>query len=57
MENKQQQPYPLRMPDELKEWVRVSAFNNRWSINAELNALIEMAKEAMEKKDRLEKPI
>ena len=47
----QVKPYPLRLPNELKNWVKNRAFSNRRSINTELNVLIEIAKAAVEKKE------
>lgn len=55
MISKQQPAYPLRMSNDLREWVRVRAFNNRCSINTELNTLLEMARETVEKEEDVEK--
>ena len=49
--------YPIRIPEELREWVADRAHFNRRSLNVELNVMLEIAKEAMEKKDGLGKPI
>jgi hypothetical protein len=49
--------YPIRIPKELREWVADRAHFNRRSLNTELNVMLEIAKEAMEKKDGLGKPI
>lgn len=37
-------PTPLRMPDELKEWIKASAEANRRSVNSEIVTLLEMAR-------------
>ena len=47
------QPYPLRIPKELKEWVKERARFNRRSLNTEFNVMIEIAKEAIEKKEKV----
>jgi len=50
--------YPLRLPKELKEWVKDRACFNRRSFNTECNVMIEIAKEVIESKEReAEKPI
>lgn len=48
MAAKQQHPTPLRMPSDLKEWIRASAKANRRSLNAEIVMLLELAKEKKE---------
>ena len=45
------------MPVELKAWVANRARFNRRSMNVELNVMLEIAREAMEKKEGLGKPI
>jgi hypothetical protein len=46
--------YPLRLPDELKEWVKDRACFNRRSFNTEVNVMIEIAREVIEKKKQVE---
>lgn len=42
MSDKQQKaPYPLRMPDEMREQLKECAHNNRRSLNAEIVARLE----------------
>lgn len=49
METKQQPPTALRMPIDLKEWIKASAQANRRSVNSEIVTLLELAKQQMEK--------
>jgi len=49
MNEKQQTPYPLRIPNELREWVKQRAENNMRSMNAELNILLTAVKGQIEK--------
>jgi len=57
-EKKRAYAYPLRMPDDLREWVKDRACFNRRSFNVECNVLIEIAKEMIENKEReAEKPV
>ncbi|TQK00167.1 Arc family DNA-binding protein [Herbaspirillum sp. SJZ107] len=44
-----QPPTALRMPTDLKEWVKASAQANRRSVNSEIVVLLELAKQQMEK--------
>jgi hypothetical protein len=46
---KQQAPTALRMPADLKDWIRASAEANRRSINSEIVMLLVMAKNQVEK--------
>lgn len=48
MPTQQQNPTALRMPQDLKEWIRASAVANRRSVNAEIVTLLEMAKKQQE---------
>lgn len=50
-------PYPIRIPPELRVWVADRAHFNRRSLNVELNVMLEIARDVMEKKDGLGKPI
>ena len=49
--------YTLRIQKNLRDWVSETAKGNRRSMNAELAVLIEAAKEALEKREALEKQI
>jgi len=42
-------PTALRMPPDLKEWIKASAEANRRSVNAEIVTLLVLAKEQIEK--------
>lgn len=42
-------PLQVRMPIDLKAWIKASAQANRRSLNAELVILLEQAKEQIEK--------
>ena len=48
MSANQVHPLPLRMPPDLKEWVRCLAFANDRSLNAEIVAILQQAKERHE---------
>ena len=52
MSSNQQHPTPLRMPVDLKEWIKASAEANRRSVNAEILTLLTLAKSQMEKSPR-----
>ena len=52
MNEKQQTPYPLRIPNELREWVKQRAENNMRSMNAELNILLTAVKGQIEKQKK-----
>jgi hypothetical protein len=45
----QQHPTPVRMPPDLKEWIKASAVANRRSMNAEIVTLLILAKEHLAK--------
>lgn len=49
MANKQQAPTPVRLPPELKDWVKCRADANLRSVNAEITALLLRARELEEK--------
>ena len=49
MVTKQPPPTALRMPPDLKEWIKASAKAHRRSVNAEIVTLLVMAKEQIEK--------
>ena len=50
MSTNQQNPTPLRMPSDLKEWIRAMAAADRRSVNAAIVMLLERAKEESERK-------
>lgn len=50
MSAKQQHPTPVRMPNDLKEWIKAMADANRRSVNAEIVVLLELAKEQKQKR-------
>lgn len=41
-------PTPVRLPPDLKDWVKASAAANRRSVNAEILTLLELVKKQME---------
>ena len=45
MSANQQTPTPLRMPPELKEWIKAAAKANERSVNAQIVLLLSQAKE------------
>lgn len=45
MTTKQQTPTPVRLPPELRDWIRVRAGDNLRSVNAEITALLMKARE------------
>ena len=45
----QPHPTPVRMPADLKKWIKESAQTNRRSVNAEILVLLDLAKKQMEK--------
>jgi hypothetical protein len=49
MVTKQPPPTALRMPPDLKDWIKASARANRRSVNAEIVTLLVLAKEQVEK--------
>jgi hypothetical protein len=49
MSANQQHPTPLRMPADLKEWIKVLAKANNRSVNAQIVVLLTRAKEQIEK--------
>lgn len=49
MSANQSHPTPVRMPQDLKEWIKAAAEANRRSVNAEILTLLDMAKKQMEK--------
>ena len=50
MGKEKENPYPVRLEPELKEWVKQNAKENDRSINAEINRAIRKAKEAEDQK-------
>jgi hypothetical protein len=50
MAPKQQPPTPVRLPQELKDWVKARAEVNLRSMNAEITALLIWAREMEEKR-------
>lgn len=48
MSANQVHPVPLRMPPDLKEWIRRLAFLHDRSLNAEIVAILQRAKEQHE---------
>lgn len=50
MSANQQNPTPLRMPPDLKEWIKAMAAADRRSVNAAIVMLLERAKEESERK-------
>lgn len=49
MSANQQPPTALRMPLDLKDWIKASAQANRRSVNSEILVLLELAKQQMER--------
>jgi hypothetical protein len=49
MATNQQTPTALRMPPDLKEWIKALAQANRRSLNSEIVTLLVLAKEQIEK--------
>jgi hypothetical protein len=49
MVTKQKPPTPVRLPQELKEWVKARADANLRSLNAEITALLIKARESEHK--------
>jgi len=49
MANKQQVPTPVRLPPELKDWLKARAKANVRSVNAEIIALLLRAREIEQK--------
>jgi len=49
MKTKQITPTPVRLPPDLKGWLKESAEANRRSVNAEILVLLDLAKKQMEK--------
>lgn len=45
MATKQQIPTPVRLPQELKDWIKARAEANLRSVNAEITALLMKARE------------
>jgi len=45
MAAKQQTPTPVRLPQELKDWIKSRAGDNLRSVNAEITALLIKARE------------
>lgn len=45
MAAKQQTPTPVRLPEELKDWIKSRAGDNLRSVNAEITALLIRARE------------
>jgi len=50
MAPKQQAPTPVRLPFELKDWIKARAEANLRSVNAEITALLLRAREVEEKR-------
>ena len=46
---KQQAPTPVRLPQDLKDWIKARAEGNLRSVNAEITALLIRAREIEEK--------
>ena len=44
MAKKQQTPYPVRMPDDVKSWLRKQAKENNRSMHGELITVLQNAK-------------
>jgi len=49
MKTKRRAPYPLRIPDDLKQWIQNKANKAGRSLNAELNQMLKRDKEKQEK--------
>ena len=49
MANKQQLPMPVRLPQDLKDWIKSRADANLRSVNAEITALLLKAREIEQK--------
>jgi len=49
MATKQQPPTPVRLPQELKDWIKSRADANLRSVNAEITALLLKAREIEQK--------
>lgn len=50
MLNKQQAPTPVRLPEDLKTWLKVRAEENFRSVNAEVIAILMAARKQEEKR-------
>lgn len=50
MAPKQQPPTPVRLPQELKDWIKARAEANLRSMNAEITTLLMRAREIEEKR-------
>lgn len=48
--SKQQTPTPVRLPDDLKEWVKAAADGNLRSVNAEIVAILMAERKRQEKR-------
>ncbi len=48
--SKQQTPTPVRLPDDLKGWVKASADGNLRSVNAEIVAILMAERKRQEKR-------
>ena len=47
---KKQSPYPLRMADDVKDWIKKRAKSNDRTVHSELNRILKEVKEAEEEK-------
>lgn len=56
MKTKQMPPMPIRLPTELKEWLKAQAESNHRSVNAEITAILlaERKKQERRLKQRVE---
>ena len=45
-------PYSLRIPSWLKKWIENRANKNRRSVNVEMNVMLEIAQEVIEKQEQ-----
>ena len=50
MAPKQQPPTPVRLPQELKDWIKARAEANLRSVNAEITAMLIRARDMEEKR-------
>jgi hypothetical protein len=50
MAAKQQAPTPIRLPEELKDWIKARADANLRSVNAEITALLMKARESEQRR-------
>lgn len=48
--SKQQAPTPVRLPDDLKQWVKATADGNLRSVNAEIVAILLAERKRQEKR-------